>query len=84
MHYSNLAQINRDNVSKLQVAWTYATGESGGLETTSLVIAGVLYGLTPKQEVFALNAATAKRAMMEPSWHVFCRKCPITGRIHSQ
>ena len=61
MHYSNLAKINRGNVSKLQVAWTFATGESGGLETTPIIVDGVLYGLTPKQEIFALDAATGKQ-----------------------
>lgn len=64
-HYSSLTQINRSNVSRLQIAWAYDTGEkkvSGGygLETTPLIIDGVLYGLTPSQKVFALNAATGK------------------------
>jgi glucose dehydrogenase len=63
-HYSPLTQINRSNVSRLQVAWTYDTGEkkSGdyGLETTPLIVDGVLYGLTPSQTVFALNAATGQ------------------------
>lgn len=63
-HYSSLAQINRSNVSQLQIAWTYNTGEkksgSYGLETTPLIVDGVLYGLTPSQKVFALNAATGK------------------------
>jgi quinoprotein glucose dehydrogenase len=64
-HYSPLTQINRSNVSRLQVAWTYDTEEKKnqeayGLETTPLIIDGVLYGLTPTQQVFALNAATGK------------------------
>lgn len=63
-HYSSLAQINRSNVSRLRVAWTYDTGEKKfgdyGLETTPLIADGVLYGLTPSQKVFALNAATGK------------------------
>lgn len=63
-HYSSLTQINRSNVSRLQRAWAYDTGEkkSGdyGLETTPLIIDGVLYGLTPSQKVFALNAATGQ------------------------
>src|ERR1700688_1137204 len=28
-HYSSLAQIDRDNVAQLKVAWTYRTGELG-------------------------------------------------------
>ena len=65
-HYSPLAQINRSNVSHLQLAWTYDTGEPGGkahnrsLETTPIIVGGVLYGLTPSQKVFALNAATGE------------------------
>lgn len=63
-HYSSLAQINSSNVNQLRVAWTYDTGEKKfgnyGLETTPLIVDGVLYGLTPSQKVFALNAATGK------------------------
>src|SRR3954447_8744442 len=59
-HYSPLAQINRKNVKRLQVAWTYDTEESGGLQTSPIVVDGVLYGLTPSEKVFALNAATGK------------------------
>src|SRR5436309_210169 len=42
-HYSALSQINTSNVSKLKVAWTYDTGEDGGMETNPLVIGKVLY-----------------------------------------
>ncbi|MGB6668405.1 MAG: PQQ-binding-like beta-propeller repeat protein, partial [Candidatus Acidiferrum sp.] len=59
-HYSSLMQINRSNVKELRVAWSFDTGEPGGLETTPLVVNGVLYGITPTQKVFALNAATGK------------------------
>jgi glucose dehydrogenase len=59
-HYSRLAQINRDNVKRLAVAWSFDTQEEGGLQTSPLIADGVLYGLTPTQKVFALNAATGK------------------------
>jgi quinoprotein glucose dehydrogenase len=59
-HFSSLSQINRKNVKRLRVAWTYDTQESGGLQTSPIVVGGVLYGLTPSQKVFALNAATGK------------------------
>ena len=58
--YSPLKQINRGNVRKLQVAWTYDTHEPGGLETSPIVVNGVLYGITPDQEIFALDAATGR------------------------
>jgi quinoprotein glucose dehydrogenase len=59
-HYSRLSQINRKNVKKLAVAWTFDTGEAGGLQTNPLVVGERLYGLTPSQKVFALDAATGK------------------------
>ncbi len=57
-HYSTLQQINRSNVSRLKVAWTFQTNESGGLETTPIVVDGILYAYTPSQKVIALDAAT--------------------------
>jgi glucose dehydrogenase len=59
-HYSALTQINRGNVSKLKVAWTFDTAEQGGMQTSPLVLGGVLYALTPTQRVIALDAATGK------------------------
>jgi quinoprotein glucose dehydrogenase len=59
-HYSPLAQINRTNVKHLSQAWTFDTGESGGLQSSPIVINGVLFGISPSQQIFALNAATGK------------------------
>jgi glucose dehydrogenase len=59
-HYSPLTQINRANVAQLQVAWSFDTQESGGLQTSPIVVDGILYGITPTQKVFALEAATGK------------------------
>jgi len=59
-HYSSLLQINRTNVSSLQVVWSFDAGEEGGLQTSPIVVDGVLYGLTPTQKVIALDAATGK------------------------
>src|SRR5215475_1228352 len=57
-HYSTLTQINVSNVSELREVWSFDTKEKGGLETTPLMIDGVLYAYTPKQEVIALDAVT--------------------------
>ena len=43
------------------MAWTYDTGEKGGLETSPIVVDGALYGITPSQEIFALDAASGKQ-----------------------
>ncbi|HXN28191.1 MAG TPA: pyrroloquinoline quinone-dependent dehydrogenase [Candidatus Acidoferrales bacterium] len=68
--YSPLAQINRDNVSKLKVAWTFHAGDisdgSGrpkrsGLETTPILVDGTLYLTTAFNRVFAVNPETGKQ-----------------------
>ena len=59
-HYSPLTQIDRTNVKKLAIAWSFDTDEKGGLQTSPLMVDGVLYGITPTQKIFALDAATGK------------------------
>ena len=56
--YSPLEQINRENISKLEVAWTYETGDSAEYQANNLIIQGVLYTPTQTRKVIALNAAT--------------------------
>src|SRR5581483_9236552 len=46
-HFSPLTQINRSNVHQLQMAWSFDTGETGGLETTPIVVNGILYAYSP-------------------------------------
>jgi len=59
-HYSKLAQINKKNVKLLKTAWTYDTGEPGGLETSPLIVGRILYAFTPTLKVVALDAASGK------------------------
>lgn len=58
--YSSLAQINRENVADLKVAWTFETGEKAEYQANNLIIDGVLYTPTQTRKVVALNAATGK------------------------
>jgi len=62
--YSPLKQINRSNVSRLKVAWTYdvtaAGGRGSGMQTQTLVVNGVVYGNTQGGQVIALDCATGK------------------------
>lgn len=70
--FSSLDQINRCNVTRLQPAWTYRTGElelglgdlqarqKPAFECTPLVVDGVLYLTTPSSRVIALDATTGK------------------------
>src|SRR4051794_11786757 len=62
IRYSNLDQINRTNVARLQVAWMYDTEDGpGASETQPIVVNGMLFGLTPRHRVIALDAATGKK-----------------------
>lgn len=65
--YSSLSQINRDNVRKLELAWSYDTGENNkpgergmDIQCQPIVIDGIMYGTTPRLKVFAVDAASGK------------------------
>jgi len=65
--YSPLAEINRENVSSLTVAWTFHTGEplptasaKRSLEVTPVVVNGVMYVSTPLGKIFALDPVTGR------------------------
>jgi quinoprotein glucose dehydrogenase len=69
-HYSSLDQINRQNVSRLAVAWTYRTGELGEgfaragkltFEATPVLAFGALYLETPTNIVIALDPETGRQ-----------------------
>jgi quinoprotein glucose dehydrogenase len=61
IRYSPLTQINRSNVGRLEVAWTYDAGEGpGGTQTQPLVASGMLYAVTPRHNAVALDAASGK------------------------
>ncbi|MEP7363523.1 MAG: pyrroloquinoline quinone-dependent dehydrogenase [Acidobacteriota bacterium] len=68
--HSTLKQINRQNVSKLRVAWTYRTGEisdgselptASAFEATPLVVDGVMYVTTPFGNLIALDPESGKQ-----------------------
>ena len=59
--YSKLAQINAQNVGKMQVAWMFSTGVLRGHEGSPLVVNGTMYVHTPfPNKVFAIDLDTQK------------------------
>ncbi|MBP7565249.1 MAG: membrane-bound PQQ-dependent dehydrogenase, glucose/quinate/shikimate family [Burkholderiaceae bacterium] len=60
--YAPFAQINRDNVNQLEVAWTFRTGEiatpGNENQNTPTQIGDTVYVCTPRNKVFALDADT--------------------------
>jgi quinoprotein glucose dehydrogenase len=68
--YSAAAQIDRSNVDKLKVAWTYRTGaleqskrliKKAAFEATPILVDGKLYLSTPYNHVIALDPATGAK-----------------------
>jgi alcohol dehydrogenase (cytochrome c) len=71
--YSPLKQINKQNIHKLKVAWIHQPGEiAQGLESTPIVLDGVLYYSGSNNRVFALDAASGKEI-----WHYYEELDPI-------
>ena len=58
--FSPLKKINADNVGKLGPAWIYETGTKRGLESTPIVVDGVLYATGTWSVVYALDAASGR------------------------
>jgi len=72
-HYSPLTQINTGNVGQLKQAWSYSAPDSGQMQVNSIIVGGVLYGVTATVQAFALDASTGKELWRfgDPlkSWH---------------
>jgi alcohol dehydrogenase (cytochrome c) len=56
--YSPLDQINRQNASQLQLAWSWAMDDTGAQEAAPLVHDGVMYLPSPRGVIQALDGAT--------------------------
>ena len=63
--YSALTQINRSNVSQLQVAWTYSTGDGGGYLFNPIVVDNTMY-VKAKGGIAAVDATTGKELWAHP------------------
>ena len=64
--YSSLDQIHRGNVSGLELAWKYRTGDmqkepASTIQCTPIVIDGRMYLTTPGLKVVALDAASGRK-----------------------
>lgn len=63
--FSELKQIHRGNVHKLEPAWAYYAGDArpdnrSQIQCNPLIIDGVLYGTSPQLKLLALDAATGE------------------------
>lgn len=95
--YSMLVDVNRENVAKLQIAWTWeaheqsiaaATGQlaarPGQFQASPLAIDDTLFFPTPYNRVIALDATTGRELWSyDPeSWKVYGQPSNGTGLVH--
>jgi alcohol dehydrogenase (cytochrome c) len=72
--YSSLNQIDRANAQTLKLAWVAQLPTAHRVETTPLVVDGIMYLTGPESDVIALDAASGR-----PFWHY--RK-PLPSKIN--
>jgi quinoprotein glucose dehydrogenase len=58
--YSALKQVNRSNVNKLEIAWTYPTHDGLKYSFNPIMVDGRLYVLAKRNSIVALDAGTGK------------------------
>ncbi len=66
-------QIDRDTVKNLHVAWIFQTDVKESMETSPIVVDGVMYVTTSFSHVYALDAKTGVQL-----WHYNHKMGPIT------
>jgi PQQ-dependent dehydrogenase (methanol/ethanol family) len=66
-------QINRSNVKRLHPAWIFQTEIKESMETSPIIVNGVMYVTTSFSHVYAINAQTG-----EEIWHYKHEMGPIT------
>src|SRR5712672_623853 len=71
--FSPNTQIKPANVGKLRVAWIFQTDVKESMETSPIIVNGVMYVTTSFSHVYALNAQTG-----EELWHHKHSLGPIT------
>ena len=66
-------QINRGNVGRLHPAWIFQTEVKESLETSPIVVDGVMYVTTSYSHVYAIDAKTGQEI-----WHFKPKLGPVT------
>src|SRR5579872_2724141 len=65
--FSALTQINRSNVTKLEVAWSYPTGDSKHYFFNPIVVDRTMYVMARNESISALDAVTGKEIWAHPA-----------------
>ena len=65
--YSSLRHINRSNVHRLEVAWSYSTSDNNVYFFAPLVVDNVAYVLARNNSIVALDAVTGSEIWVHPA-----------------
>ncbi|MBL9213235.1 MAG: pyrroloquinoline quinone-dependent dehydrogenase, partial [Opitutaceae bacterium] len=69
-HYSELDQINRTNVKRLELAWSWKSGDVGtSIQCNPIIVNGVMFVTTGQLHVAALNATNGALLWRFDPWH---------------
>ena len=82
IRYSALTQIDTSNVKKLKPVWEFKTQDHEKftqIQANPIVIDTVLYGVSPKLKLFALNAKTGKQKWLFDPFNVTAKSVQGTG-----
>lgn len=66
IHYSSLTEIDTSNVSQLQPAWAFHTGDadtskSSQIQCNPIIVDSIMYITSPTLKVFALHAGSGRK-----------------------
>lgn len=88
--YAPVAEINRENVNDIKIAWSYRTGASevkaasasnAAFEATPILVDGALFLTTPYSRVISLDPATGReRWTFDPRINLERRYSEMTSR----
>ena len=65
LKYSSLQQIDTNNYDRLAIAWVYHSENNdstkfGPMECNPIIVENIMYGVSPKLKLFAVNATSGK------------------------
>jgi quinoprotein glucose dehydrogenase len=82
IRYSSTKQIDTNNIGNLEIAWIYHSENNdstrfGAMECNPIIIDSVMFGVSPKLKLFAINACTGKElwtfnpadSIANSTWH---------------
>jgi alcohol dehydrogenase (cytochrome c) len=79
-HYSSLDQITTENVHRLRVKWIYQMHRTK-VETTPIVVDGIMYVTRPPSDVIAIDAETG-RALWTFEYRLSARVYTCCGEVN--